>query len=81
RVVRQKELGSLIIFYLTPVTRLEFMVGNQLPYVAIGMINFLLMLVLAIVVFRVPLKGSFLALTIGSFLYVVISTGLGLFLS
>lgn len=46
-----------------------------------GMINFLLMLVLAIVVFRVPLKGSFLALTIGAFLYVVTSTGLGLFLS
>lgn len=39
-------------------TRLEFLVGKQLPYVAMGMINFLLMLVLAIVVFRVPLRGA-----------------------
>ncbi|MGV2464367.1 UNVERIFIED_CONTAM: ABC transporter permease, partial [Pseudomonas aeruginosa] len=80
-VVREKELGSITNLYVTPVTRLEFLVGKQLPYVAMGMINFLLMLVLAIVVFRVPLKGSFLALTIGAFLYVVTSTGLGLFLS
>ncbi|MBG5755276.1 ribosome-associated ATPase/putative transporter RbbA [Pseudomonas aeruginosa] len=80
-VVREKELGSITNLYVTPVTRLEFLVGKQLPYIAMGMINFLLMLVLAIVVFRVPLKGSFLALTIGAFLYVVTSTGLGLFLS
>ncbi len=77
----RKELGSITNLYVTPVTRLEFLVGKQLPYVAMGMINFLLMLILAIVVFRVPLKGSFLALTIGAFLYVVTSTGLGLFLS
>lgn len=80
-VVREKELGSITNLYVTPVTRLEFLVGKQLPYIAMGMINFLLMLVLAILVFRVPLKGSFLALTIGAFLYVVTSTGLGLFLS
>ena len=39
-VVREKELGSIINFYVTPTTRLEFLLGKQLPYIAIGMINY-----------------------------------------
>ena len=39
-VVREKELGSITNLYVTPVTRLEFLVGKQLPYVAVAMINF-----------------------------------------
>ena len=39
-VVREKDLGSIINFYVTPTTRLEFLLGKQLPYVALGMLNF-----------------------------------------
>ena len=39
-IVREKELGSITNLYVTPVTRLEFLLGKQLPYVAIGMVNF-----------------------------------------
>jgi ribosome-dependent ATPase len=39
-VVREKELGSIVNFYVTLVTRLEFLLGKQLPYVGIGMLNF-----------------------------------------
>ncbi len=42
-VVREKELGSIINLYVTPVTRSEFLLGKQLPYVALAMVNFLLM--------------------------------------
>ncbi|WP_263143797.1 ribosome-associated ATPase/putative transporter RbbA [Pseudomonas sp. RIT-PI-AD] len=80
-VVREKELGSITNLYVTPVTRLEFLVGKQLPYVVMGMINFLLMAALAVLVFRVPLKGSFPTLLLGALLYVITATGLGLFLS
>lgn len=80
-VVREKELGSITNLYVTPVTRLEFLLGKQLPYIGMGMINFVLMLAMAVLLFQVPLKGSFLALLIGAFLYVVTSTGLGLLLS
>ncbi len=62
-VVREKELGSIVNLYVTPVTRLEFLLGKQLPYVALAMLNFLLLTVLAVTVFGVPLKGSFLTLT------------------
>lgn len=80
-VVREKELGSITNLYVTPVTRLEFLLGKQLPYIGMGMVNFMLMLAMAVLLFQVPLKGSFLALLVGAFLYVVASTGLGLLLS
>ncbi len=80
-VVREKELGSIINFYVTPTTRLEFLLGKQLPYVALSMASFLLLTVFAIVLFDVPLKGSFLTLAAGALLYVFASTALGLLIS
>ncbi|WP_280142112.1 ABC transporter permease [Nitrosomonas aestuarii] len=80
-MARDKELGSIINFYVTPTTRLEFLLGKQLPYIAIAMLNFGLLTFMAIVVFQVPLKGSALALTFGALLYVTATTGLGLLMS
>lgn len=80
-VVREKELGSILNLYVTPVTKLEFLVGKQLPYIAMGMINFFLVCALAVFVFGVPHKGDFLLLTLAALLYVTASTGLGLLIS
>ncbi|NYT82220.1 ribosome-associated ATPase/putative transporter RbbA [Alcaligenaceae bacterium] len=80
-VVREKELGSITNFYVTPVTRSEFLLGKQLPYIAMGMLNFLMLTGLAVMVFDVPLKGSFWTLSLAAFLFVVFSTGFGLFAS
>jgi ribosome-dependent ATPase len=80
-VVREKELGSIVNLYVTPTTKLDFVLGKQLPYVALGMINFLLLTVLAVTVIGVPLKGSFLALSAGALLYVVAATAIGLVMS
>jgi len=80
-VVREKELGSILNVYTTPVTRLEFLLGKQLPYIALSMFNFALLFVLAVTLFQVPFKGSFLALATGALLYVTATTGLGLLAS
>jgi ribosome-dependent ATPase len=80
-VVREKELGSITNFYVTPVTRLEFLLGKQLPYVVIAMVSFGVLVALAVLVFGVPLKGSLAALTAGALLYVVTTTGFGLVMS
>jgi ribosome-dependent ATPase len=80
-VVREKELGSIINFYVTPATRLEFLVGKQLPYIALAMLNFLLLVLLAVTVFGVPLTGSFLTLATGTLLYVASATAIGLLIS
>lgn len=80
-VVREKELGSITNLYATPVTRLEFLLGKQLPYIAVSMINFFGLVALSIFIFGVPFKGSFLTLTIAALLYVIVTTGIGLLVS
>ena len=80
-VVREKELGSITNFYVTPTTRFEFLLGKQLPYVVLSTLSFLLLTLLAITVFGVPLKGSFATLFAGALLYVGAATALGLLIS
>jgi ribosome-dependent ATPase len=80
-IVREKELGSIINFYVTPTRRLEFLLGKQLPYLLIGMINFAVLLLMALVVFGVPLKGSGWMLTVCTLLYVIATTALGMLVS
>lgn len=80
-VVREKELGSIINLYVTPVTRLEFLLGKQAPYVALAMLNFLLMTLLAVTLFGVPITGSFLTLLLAALIYNVVATAIGLLAS
>jgi ribosome-dependent ATPase len=80
-IVREKELGSITNLYVTPVTRIEFLLGKQLPYVAVAMANFLLMLLMALFVFHVPLKGSFSILLLGVLIYVTAMTAYGMLIS
>jgi ribosome-dependent ATPase len=80
-VVREKELGSITNLYVTPVTRTEFLLGKQLPYIVLAMFNFFLMTLLAVTVFDVPVKGSFATLTLAAFIFVICSTGFGLLVS
>ncbi|HLV77575.1 MAG TPA: ribosome-associated ATPase/putative transporter RbbA [Marinobacter sp.] len=80
-VVREKETGSITNFYVTPVTRSEFLLGKQLPYVALAMINFLLMTLLAVTVFGVPVTGSFATLALAALVFSFVATGMGLLAS
>jgi ribosome-dependent ATPase len=80
-VVREKELGSITNLYVTPVTRLEFLIGKQLPYIAVALISFVLLVIQSQIMFHVPIKGSLLALSFGAVLYVVTTTGFGLLIS
>ena len=80
-IVREKELGSITNLYVTPVTRVEFLVGKQLPYIALALINFGLMLLMAFFVFRVPLRGSFMTLLLGVTIYVAATTAYGMAIS
>jgi len=80
-VVREKEMGSITNLYATPVNGLEFLLGKQLPYILIALINFATFSLLAVFLFHVPIKGSLPALLAGSLLYVIATTGLGLLIS
>jgi ribosome-dependent ATPase len=80
-VVREKELGSIVNLYVTPTSRLEFLLGKQIPYILLAMLNFLLLTFMAVTWFAVPLKGSIVALFTGALLYVIAATALGLVMS
>ena len=80
-VVREKELGSIINLYVTPVTRIEFLLGKQLPYIATSFVSFLLLVAMAVWLFDIPLKGDMLVLCIITLLFVTFSTSFGLLAS
>jgi ribosome-dependent ATPase len=80
-VAREKETGSIANFRSTPITGIEFLLGKQLPYVAIGLASFMTLLLLAIYLFGVPVKGSLAALLAGVFVYIGATTAFGLLVS
>jgi len=80
-VVREKETGSIANFRSTPITKFEFLIGKQLPYVAVAMVNFFALFLMAIFIFRVPIKGPFLTLLVATFVYVFATTGFGQLIS
>ena len=80
-LVREKETGSITNLYVTPVTRIEFLLGKQRPYVGLAMVNFLLMSLLAVTIFGVPVKGSFFTLALAALIFSFAATGMGLLAS
>lgn len=80
-VAREKEIGTITNFYVTPTRRMEFLLGKQLPYIGIGMVNFGILTMVVVFLLQVPMKGSLLTLTFGAFLYVTATTSYGLLVS
>ena len=80
-VVREREIGSIANFYASPASRLQFLLGKQLPYLAAAMTSFLILYLMMRYWFGVPLKGSFAALASGTFLMCCTATAIGLFVS
>jgi ribosome-dependent ATPase len=80
-VVREKELGSIVNLYASPATRLEFLLGKQVPYIVVSLASFLVLAAVTTWVFQVPIKGSLTALLLGTLLYVTVSTSIGLLVS
>ena len=80
-IVREKELGTLEQLNVTPIARWELIVGKMLPYAFIGIIDVLLVVLVALLWFEVPLRGSFVLLFVMSLVYLMTTLGLGLFVS
>ena len=80
-VVREREIGSIANFYASPAAVAQYLIGKQLPYIAVGMVNFAAMMLMIIYLFGVPLKGSFAGLAVGTLLMVSATTALGLLIS
>ena len=80
-IVREKELGTLEQLNVTPVTRWQLMLGKLLPYGLIGLIDVVVVTVVALLWFEIPLRGSPVLLAVTSAIYLLTTLGLGLFVS
>lgn len=80
-VVREKETGSIYNIYSATVSKAEFLIGKLAPYFVISVVNVGVLWLLAVWLFRVPFKGSFLVFFSASVLFVLCTTGIGLIVS
>jgi ribosome-dependent ATPase len=80
-IVREKELGSITNLYAAPASKLEFLVGKQIPYIGIGLVSFTALVLMIVMGFGVPMTGSFLTLALGAVLFAGAATAFGLVVS
>ena len=80
-VVREKELGSIINLYVSPLRRAEFLLGKQFPYILFAFASSLLLILMAVFLFDVPVKGSLPLLLVTLLIYCILSTGMGMLCS
>ena len=80
-VVRERERGNLELLINTPVTAAEIMVGKVIPYIAIGLVQLAVILVIGDLLFDVPVRGSIIDLYLAAGLYIAANLALGLFFS
>jgi ABC-2 type transport system permease protein len=80
-VVREREIGTLEQIMVTPIRRVEFILGKTVPFFLIGLFDALLVSAFGTLWFGVPLNGSIGVLVLGTVLFLLSMLGIGLFIS
>ena len=80
-IVRERERGNLELLINTPVTTAELMIGKIIPYIAIGIIQVTLIMLLGLLLFRVPVNGQLVDVYLASLVFIAANLGLGLVIS
>jgi ABC-2 type transport system permease protein len=80
-IIREKEIGTMEQLMVTPMRPIELMLGKTLPFALIGLVDLVLVTAGALLIFRVPFRGSFLVLFFSATLFLLTSLGAGLYLS
>jgi ABC-2 type transport system permease protein len=80
-IVREKEIGTMEQLMVTPIRPIELMLGKTLPFALIGLVDTVLVVAVALLLYRVPFRGSFWLLLFSAILFLMTSLGAGLFIS
>ncbi len=80
-IVREKELGTIEQINVTPIRKHHFIIGKTLPFWIIGLVEFGFGLILAKIVFDIPMVGNLFTLFTFAGLYLFVVLGLGLLIS
>jgi ABC-2 type transport system permease protein len=80
-IVRERERGNMEMLIATPLSSLELTIGKVLPYIAIGLLQVTLILILGRLVFDVPVRGSLTGVYLASLAYISATLALGVLIS
>lgn len=80
-IVRERERGTLEQLMVTPIRSFELMVGKIIPYIGLGYIQITVALLIGVLVFQVPIRGSLLELYLLTLFFITASLGLGILIS
>lgn len=80
-IVRERERGTLEQLMVTPITRLELMLGKMIPYLAIAFVDMAIIVGAGLALFGVPLRGSLALLLVLAGLFLFSTLGIGLLIS
>ncbi len=80
-VVKEKEIGTLEQIIVTPIKSYQLIIGKLIPFIILGFISVVLVIVMMNLLFSIPVRGSITFLLVASFFYILSTLGLGLFVS
>ncbi len=80
-IVREKEIGTMEQLMVTPIRPVELILGKTLPFGIVGLLDVALVTGAALLVFRIPFRGSALLLLVSAVFFLLSSLGVGLFIS
>ncbi|MDD5261827.1 MAG: ABC transporter permease [Methylacidiphilales bacterium] len=80
-ITRERERGTMETLLATPARPIEVMLGKIVPYILVGYIQILLILAVALTVFRVPFEGNFLLLAVSAFFFIGANLSMGILFS
>ena len=80
-IVREKEIGTMEQLMVTPLRPIELMLGKLIPFAIVGLLQTVLITAAALLVFRIPFRGSVVLLFVSAFFFLLTTLGIGLFIS
>ena len=80
-IAREKEAGTMEILLVSPLKPVQVVAGKVLPYILLSSINAAVILLLGYFVFKMPMEGSLLSLSLATLLFIITTLSLGIFIS
>lgn len=80
-IVREKEIGTMEQLMVTPIRPVELMIGKTVPFAVVGLFDLAMIIVLGMVVFHIPFRGSALLMLGGAICFLFTTLGAGIFIS
>jgi ABC-2 type transport system permease protein len=78
-ITKEKEFGTIEQVFVSPVNKVQFILGKTIPFVLVGFIDVILILIMAKILFQIPINGSLLLFFLVSIIFLFTSLGIGLF--